>query len=264
MIDVTAGGEIADDARARSNVLRLAAAQALTGANSAVIFATGSIVGATLAPDVSLATVPISMYVVGLAAGTLPTGAISRAYGRRVAFIMGTYPPVPSRAFSSEVDSGSRKENASKQEARAPFRFDRNGKSSSHNHFLLGGRMPSRSRLDEFIAVVESGDHAGAIERYYTEDASMQENAARRASAAMSSSLMSGPRSIGCRRSIPRRCRRWSKATASPSTGISSSRKNPARCAASTKSPVRNGAATGFFASGSSMTRPKSVLDDNC
>ena len=38
--------------------------------------------------------------------------------------------------------------------------------------------MPSRARLDEFIGVVESGDHAGAIERYYTEDASMQENAA--------------------------------------------------------------------------------------
>jgi len=38
--------------------------------------------------------------------------------------------------------------------------------------------MPSRARLDEFIAAVESGDHAGAIERYYTEDASMQENAA--------------------------------------------------------------------------------------
>jgi MFS family permease len=89
-IDVTATGEVTNDARARSNVMRLAAAQALTGANSAVIFATGSIVGATLAPDVSFATVPISMYVVGLAAGTLPTGAISRAYGRRVAFIIGT------------------------------------------------------------------------------------------------------------------------------------------------------------------------------
>jgi ketosteroid isomerase-like protein len=37
--------------------------------------------------------------------------------------------------------------------------------------------MPSRARLDEFIAVVEAGDHAGAILRYYTEDASMQENA---------------------------------------------------------------------------------------
>ena len=38
--------------------------------------------------------------------------------------------------------------------------------------------MPSRARVDEFIAVVEAGDHAGAIERYYTEDSSMQENAA--------------------------------------------------------------------------------------
>ena len=90
MIDVTVADEISDDARALSNVVRLAAAQALTGANSAVIFATGSIVGATLAPDISLATVPLSMYVLGLAAGTLPTGAISRAYGRRTAFIIGT------------------------------------------------------------------------------------------------------------------------------------------------------------------------------
>jgi MFS family permease len=90
MIDASMVDEISGDARARSNVVRLAAAQALTGANSAVIFATGSIVGATLAPDISLATVPLSMYVVGLAAGTLPTGAISRRYGRRVAFIIGT------------------------------------------------------------------------------------------------------------------------------------------------------------------------------
>jgi MFS family permease len=90
MIEVTASGEIANDARARSNVVRLAAAQALSGANSAVIFATGSIVGATLAPDIPLATVPLSMFVVGLATGTLPVGAISRAYGRRVAFIIGT------------------------------------------------------------------------------------------------------------------------------------------------------------------------------
>jgi MFS family permease len=90
MIDMTASGEIANDARVKANVVRLAAAQALTGANSAVIFATGSIVGASLAPSISLATVPLSMYVLGLAAGTLPTGAISRAYGRRVAFIIGT------------------------------------------------------------------------------------------------------------------------------------------------------------------------------
>src|SRR6202045_5224080 len=90
MIDMTAADGISGDARVRSNVVRLAAAQALTGANAAVIFATGSIVGATLAPSISLATLPISVYVLGIAAGTLPTGAISRAYGRRVAFIIGT------------------------------------------------------------------------------------------------------------------------------------------------------------------------------
>src|SRR3954466_8089216 len=90
MLDTTATVEVTNDLRARGNVLRLAAAQALTGANSAVIFAPGSIVGATLAPSISLATVPLSMFVVGLAAGTLPTGAISRAYGRRTAFMIGT------------------------------------------------------------------------------------------------------------------------------------------------------------------------------
>ena len=79
-----------DDTVARANVRRLAAAQALTGANAAVVFATGSIVGATLAPSMSLATLPLSIYMLGLAAGTLPTGMISQAYGRRAAFIAGT------------------------------------------------------------------------------------------------------------------------------------------------------------------------------
>lgn len=78
------------DARARANVKRLAVAQALGGANSAVIFATGAIVGSGLAPSASLATVPISIYVVGLASGTLPTGMIARTYGRRVAFMVGS------------------------------------------------------------------------------------------------------------------------------------------------------------------------------
>ena len=36
--------------------------------------------------------------------------------------------------------------------------------------------MPSAQRLEAFIAAVETGDHAQAIEDYYTEDASMREN----------------------------------------------------------------------------------------
>ncbi|MBC7799185.1 MAG: MFS transporter [Gemmatimonadaceae bacterium] len=77
------------DRRARSNVFRLAAAQALAGANASVVFATGAIIGSSLSPDPSLATVPISVFVVGMAAGTLPTGWLSRVYGRRAAFLAG-------------------------------------------------------------------------------------------------------------------------------------------------------------------------------
>ncbi len=79
----------ARDRRARGNVLRLAVAQALAGANASVIFATGAIIGNTLAPDPSWATVPISVFVVGMALGTLPAGWLARTYGRRVAFMAG-------------------------------------------------------------------------------------------------------------------------------------------------------------------------------
>ena len=77
------------DRRARGNVLRLAVAQALAGANASVIFATGAIIGSTLAPDPAWATVPISVFVVGMAAGTLPTGWLARRYGRQPAFMAG-------------------------------------------------------------------------------------------------------------------------------------------------------------------------------
>lgn len=36
--------------------------------------------------------------------------------------------------------------------------------------------MPSRQIVEDFIALVESNRHDEAIERFYTEDASMQEN----------------------------------------------------------------------------------------
>lgn len=74
----------------RGNIIRLTTAQALAGANTTVIFATGSIVGNALAPDKSLATLPITIFVIGMAMGILPTGAIARRYGRRTSFLVGT------------------------------------------------------------------------------------------------------------------------------------------------------------------------------
>ncbi|NYT66700.1 MFS transporter [Alcaligenaceae bacterium] len=73
----------------RGNIIRLTLAQALAGANSIVVYATGAIVGNVIAPDKSLATLPISIFVVGMAACIIPMGILARRYGRRAAFLAG-------------------------------------------------------------------------------------------------------------------------------------------------------------------------------
>jgi MFS family permease len=72
------------------NIARLTIAQALAGANSSVVYATGAIIGDMLAPSRSLATFPITVFVVGMAACTLPAGILARRRGRRAAFLAGT------------------------------------------------------------------------------------------------------------------------------------------------------------------------------
>ena len=85
VVDVAAGDHLA-----RRNALVLAMTQALAGGNSTVLVATAGIVGTTLAPDKSLATLPISIFVLGMWMGTLPIGALARRLGRRNALQIGT------------------------------------------------------------------------------------------------------------------------------------------------------------------------------
>ena len=73
-----------DDALARRNAL------ALAGGNNTVIVSTSSIIGAVLAPDKGLATLPITFMVFGMWAGTLPVGALARRFGRRFALQTGS------------------------------------------------------------------------------------------------------------------------------------------------------------------------------
>ena len=73
----------------RGAVRRLMVAQALAGANSTVIYATGAVIGEGLAPNPALATLPISILVVGMASSTLPAGMIAERYGRRTVFLLG-------------------------------------------------------------------------------------------------------------------------------------------------------------------------------
>lgn len=74
----------------RGNVWRLTLAQALSGANNVVLYATGAVVGSMLAPTQLLATLPVSIFVIGMAVCVLPMGEVAKKYGRQTAFMLGT------------------------------------------------------------------------------------------------------------------------------------------------------------------------------
>lgn len=74
----------------KNNIARLATAQALAGANSVVFYATGAIVGNAIAPNNALTTLPITVFVLGMAACILPFGVLARRFGRKAAFMTGT------------------------------------------------------------------------------------------------------------------------------------------------------------------------------
>ncbi len=86
----TAVAGFVDDGLARRNALVLAVAQALAGANNTVIVTTGGIIGTMLAPEKALATLPITMMVLGMWGGTLPVGAAAKWLGRRTALQIGS------------------------------------------------------------------------------------------------------------------------------------------------------------------------------
>jgi predicted MFS family arabinose efflux permease len=90
LVDQPLSPVVADDKQARRNVLVLALAQALAGGNVTVVISTAGIVGAMLAPNKGLATLPITAMVFGMWFGTLPVGVLARRFGRRFALQLGS------------------------------------------------------------------------------------------------------------------------------------------------------------------------------
>jgi MFS family permease len=79
-----------DDRLARRNTAVLFAAQAIGGIAGPVNLSISALAGyALLGPDKSLATLPITFFVLGTAAGTLPAAWSMRRFGRRPGFIGG-------------------------------------------------------------------------------------------------------------------------------------------------------------------------------
>ena len=69
------------------NVYVLATAQAFSAAGMMTVFLLGAIVGSELAPMPELATLPVSLTVVGLAATAFPAALLMERIGRRTAFV---------------------------------------------------------------------------------------------------------------------------------------------------------------------------------
>ena len=69
------------------NVYVLAVAQALSAAGMMTVFLLGSIIGSQLAPIPQLATLPVSLTIVGLAATAIPAALLMERIGRRNAFV---------------------------------------------------------------------------------------------------------------------------------------------------------------------------------
>mgnify|MGYP001037350661 FL=1 len=69
------------------NVYVLAIAQALSAAGMMTVFLLGGILGSQFAPLPQLATLPVSLTVVGLAATAIPAALLMERIGRRAAFV---------------------------------------------------------------------------------------------------------------------------------------------------------------------------------
>lgn len=79
-----------DDTRAKRNVMVLVAAQAFLGSQMPMIFIVGGLAGQSLATNACLATLPISLIVLGSMFSATPMSAIMQKYGRRAGFFVGT------------------------------------------------------------------------------------------------------------------------------------------------------------------------------
>ena len=81
--------DVADDRRARRNVVVLVLAQALLGAQMPMIFIVGGLAGQSLASNVCFATLPISLIVLGSMVAATPMSSVMQRYGRRAGFFLG-------------------------------------------------------------------------------------------------------------------------------------------------------------------------------
>ncbi len=80
---------ISDDRRAKRNTLVLSLAQALYYVGAAIQVTVSGLVGHMLADDKSLATLPVTTFILGTLVSTVPASMLMRRAGRRAGFLLG-------------------------------------------------------------------------------------------------------------------------------------------------------------------------------
>jgi MFS family permease len=78
-----------DNSSVRRNILILTMAQALGASSPPIVISLGGLVGQKLSSDPALVTLPVSLFNLGLALGTLPAAFLMRQLGRRNAYMIG-------------------------------------------------------------------------------------------------------------------------------------------------------------------------------
>ena len=94
--------QVADDSRrARRNTVVLSLAQALYMISATIQLTVSGLVGYLLADDKSLATIPVTFYVLGTLVSTVPASMFMRRVGRRRGFMLGALLGTSSAALAA-------------------------------------------------------------------------------------------------------------------------------------------------------------------
>ena len=80
---------MSDAMAAQRNIVVLTIAQALGASSPPIVISLGGLVGQKLSSDPAFVTLPVSLFNLGLALGTLPAAFFMRQFGRRSAYMLG-------------------------------------------------------------------------------------------------------------------------------------------------------------------------------
>jgi MFS family permease len=83
------------------NITLLSAGQALAGAGQAILISVAALTAASMAPDQGLATLPVTLMIIGTALSTGPAAWLIHTWGRKQGFIFGAAVSVPAAIVAS-------------------------------------------------------------------------------------------------------------------------------------------------------------------